>query len=273
MATLHFNQILPSQKMPQLAKDYVTSSAKLPKRAKAFCYPFKAAANQGAYFFSPLDFEFKLNDEQFLLRAKQDNGEYKTIEINSSDAPTTSNQFILLSDISPQRSDQCLAAYRERLADVTLPDFINRDNFGFYEILLNVIVEEAPFGVFLQLWLGGVVTTDPGGEVWIKQAANVQVDPGYTTLDALIDVERWQGWLAIVLKPTRKNEWVSVDSEQPVCQLLGYDNPIEAINTIPMAQISDELFCAPLKWHVFDPNYAAKPGKYQRLMRLQPPNI
>lgn len=78
MTTLQFNQILPSQKMPVLAKEH---TADIPKRAKAFCYPFKVAKNEGVYFFPPLDFEFKLTDEQFLLRAKTTYGEYKTVTI------------------------------------------------------------------------------------------------------------------------------------------------------------------------------------------------
>jgi hypothetical protein len=27
----------------------------------------------------------------------------------------------------------------------------------------------------------------------------------------------WQGWLAIVLKPARKDEWVGIDVNKPIC--------------------------------------------------------
>jgi hypothetical protein len=266
MTTLQFNQILPSQKMPILSKDYVTA---LPKRAKAFCYPFKAAKNEGVYCFSPLDFAFKLTDEQFLLRATTTNGEDKTITIDASTVSTT-NQYILISDIDPEQSSQNLKTYRARIPKEIVPDTINADNYGFYEVLLNVLVEEEPFGVFIQLWLGGVVTTDPGTPLWIKQAANVNMDPGYQCLDAVVDVSAWQGWLAIVLKPTRKDQWVEVNTTEPVCQMLAYPGNISQLDTIPMAQVSDQLFLEPLRWHSFDANYAVKPGKYQRMINKAP---
>lgn len=265
--TLQFHQILPLQKMPVLSKKLGKElEVQMPQRAKAFCHPFKAATSEGVYCFSPLDFDFKLDGQQFLLRAKKDDGSYKTIEINP-DTATDGNHFVLLSDISPEHSDRCLALYRQRIAKAPVPEHIDIDNFGFYEVLLNVLVEEEPFGVFLQLWLGGVVTTDPATPIWVKQAANVQMDPGFTCLDAVIDVGRWQGWLAIVLKPTRQGEWVSINSEQPVCQLLGYPQPIEQLQTIAMAQVSDEIFSAPLQWHIYDSNYGLKPGKYQRMIK------
>ncbi|NQZ11690.1 MAG: hypothetical protein HRT35_31450 [Algicola sp.] len=264
MTTLQFNQILPSQKMPVLAKAY---AADIPNRAKAFCYPFKAAKNAGVYFFPPLDFEFKLTDQQFLLRAKTTDGEYKTVTITES-CGNGENHFILLSDIAPSQSEKCLKTYRARVnKDSEVPDFIDVDNFGFYEILINVLVEEAPFGVFIQLWLGGVVTTNPGTPLWFKQATNIQMDPGYQCLDAIVDVSHWQGWLAIVLKPTRKDEWVSVDANQPVCQAVGYPGAIEQLQNIPMAQVTDKLFSAPLHWHVYDCDYGMKPGKYQRTIK------
>ena len=53
------------------------------------------------------------------------------------------------------------------------------------------------------------------------------MEPSFSYLDAQININLWQGWLAIVLKPTRKNVWVKVDKQQPICQVLGYPEPIK----------------------------------------------
>jgi hypothetical protein len=179
MVTLQFNQILPSQKMPVLAKNHV---AAIPSRAKAFCHPFKAAKNEGVYFFPPLNFEFKLTDEQFLLHTKTTSGDYRT---NTVTKASNENQFILLSDIEPEQSDSCLKVCRERIAnDNQLPDFI--------------------------------------------------------------------------------------DVDKPICQAVGYPGVIEQLHNIPMAQIEDKWFLQPLRWHVYDPNYGLKAGKYQRMIKKAP---
>lgn len=269
MTCLQFNQILPLQKMPILAQDHI---AELPKRAQAFCHPFRHASQQGCYFFPPIDFQFKLTDKLFELRTINDSGSYKTVTIDLEN-PTSGNTFILLSDISPEQSSQCLTKYRDRikqgLGSKPIDVDIDIDNFGFYEVMLNVLVEEEPFGVFIQLWLGGVIMTEPGCSVWIKQATNVLMDPGYSCLDAQIDTSLWQGWLAIVLKPNRKNVWVSVDKQQPICQVLGYPEPITKLDNIPFHQVANETFLQPLDWHIFDRNYGVKPGKYQRMIRKE----
>ena len=258
--TLQFHQILPQQKMPVLAQSYKTS---LPKRAKAFCHPFKQAARQGCYFFPPLDFDFRLQGELFELVAKGDNGNDKTLTIDTHQT-NNQNHYILLSDISPEQSKDALASYRSRIDSSLLPTHIDINQFGFYEVLLNVLVEEPPFGVYIQLWLGGVLTAQPGCNIWVKQAANIMQDSGYTCLDGQINITQWQGWLAIVLKPTRQGQWVQVTKEQPICQILTYPNETTTLQTIPSADIDNEILMQPLKWHVFDLNYGVKPGKYQR---------
>lgn len=83
----------------------------------------------------------------------------------------------------------------------------------------------------------------------------------------VVDVSNWQGWLAIVLKPTRKDEWVGIDANQPICQAVGYPGIIEQLQNRPMAQVIDELFWVHLHWHVYDPTYGIKPGKYQRTIK------
>lgn len=263
MTILQFNQILPIQKMPILAKDY---HAALPKRAKAFCYPFKQATTQGAYLFSPLDFQFKLTDKVLKVRAPTDSGAYKTITINIKESDTKNN-YILLSDISPSKSSECLNLYKKRIRQTEVPDYIDIENFGFYEVLINVIVEEEPFGAFIQLWIGGIPITEPGNTIWVKQATNVIMDSGYTCLDAQIDTNQWQGWLAIVLKPIRKDSWVDIKKEDPICQILSMPQQFKAISNVPFNKVEDETFLKPLKWHIFDENYGQKPGKYQRMMR------
>ena len=69
------------------------------------------------------------------------------------------------------------------------------DSFGFYEVLLNMFVEENPYNAFIQLWVGGIIGTALRTPIWIKQSTNVQIDPGYICLDGVVDVSKWHGWL------------------------------------------------------------------------------
>jgi len=93
------------------------------------------------------------------------------------------------------------------------------------------------------------------------------MEPSFSYLDAQININLWQGWLAIVLKPTRKNVWVKVDKQQPICQVLGYPKPIKKLDNIAFKYVNNETFMEPLNWHIFDTKYGVKPGKYQGMIR------
>jgi len=254
-ASLTFHQLYPEQAMPILAKDYAHNT---PRRAALFCHPFKAARNAGCYFFSPVAFDFKLTDESLSLRAKRDDGTYKELEVFKTDAPTN-NHFILLQDISQKTSERCLKYYRSRLKCHPLPDFINRDTFGFYEIMVNVFAENSPDDFFIQVWLGGVIQTPPGVKVGVKHASNVQMDAGFLCLDAIVDSAQWHGWFAVVLKPQRKNHWVSISCDQPLCQIVGDSHVIDTLNVIASSEVATDIFVEPVQWHICDKSYGRKP--------------
>ncbi|HED34898.1 MAG TPA: hypothetical protein ENJ08_11935 [Gammaproteobacteria bacterium] len=258
--TLTFHQLYPEQTLPILAKDYAHNT---PRRAELFCHPFKEARDAGCYFFSPVAFDFKLTDKSLSIRSKRDDGTYKAFEVLKSEAPSNNN-FILLQDVSEKTSERCQEYYRDRLKDQPLPDFINRETFGFYEIMLNVFAEKSPDDFFIQIWLGGVIETPAGVKVAVKHASNTQMDAGFLCLDGIIDTGQWHGWFAVVLKPQRKNEWVSVNCHQPLCQITGDSKVIDTLNIIPSKEVATDIFIKPVQWHICDKTYGRKPGKYQR---------
>jgi len=260
MAQLWFHQIYLYQKPPVLAKHF---PAEIPKRAKLFCHPFNEAKNTGCYFFSPIDFEFKLTERQILLKVNTDDGGIKEWEVSIDQEPSNNN-FILLSDISEQKSKACLQSYRQRINKEKAPDFIDVNNFGFYEVMLNVFIEKESKEVFLQIWLGGVLETKHGAGLFIKHPSNVLSDPGFICLDGIIDSSNWQGWLAVVIKPTHRDRWVHVSSELPLCQVIGFPTPISSLENISAEHVEQDVFMRPIQWHLFDETYNRKPGKYQR---------
>ena len=262
MTLLSFHQIYPYQKMPVLAKNF---QADIPKRAELFCHPFKQAKEVGCYFFSPIDFEFNLSEQRLQLRVNKDNGSIKEWDIPISDE-SSNNNFILLSDLSEDKSNTCLRMYRERIVKGEVPDFIDVDNFGFYEVMVNVFIEKDTKEVFLQIWLGGVLETEPGNGIFVKHPSNVLSNPGFICLDGIIDSSKWQGWMAVVIKPTHKNYWVPVSRQQPLCQVIGFPTPIKKIENIIAAHVESAIFMKPIQWHLFDDTYNRKPGKYQRVM-------
>ncbi len=260
MATLRFHQIYPYQKMPVLAKDF---QVVIPKRAELFCHPFKQAKDMGCYFFSPIDFDFKLTDDEFQLRVKKDDNSFKNWNIPINEE-SSNNNFILLSDLSEQKSNECLDRYRERIVKTKVPDFIDIDNFGFYEVMVNVFIEKDIQEVFLQIWLGGVLETELGTKVFIKHPSNIIPNPGFICLDGMVDSSRWQGWMAVVIKPTHKDTWIQVTRELPLCQIIGVSNPITTLKNIIAENVDKDIFMKPIQWHLFDEMYNRKPGKYQR---------
>ena len=257
--TLQFYSIYPGQKPPCLAKD---TTSDLPKRAKLFCHPFRAALQAGYHFFSPIDFDVHLTDNEMQLRTTSDEGVEKIVTI-TNDPDNQQPSYLLLQDTSPSKSKQALAEYRERLKDEQLPEGINLDTFGFYEVMVNGLYE-GNNDFFIQLWLGGVVETPPGYAAWVKHPGNRLLSNGLTCLDGLIETDRWQGWFAIVLKPEIKNEWLSVSTEQPICQILPYPLQSCELHSTTSSNTPQDKFLEPLKWHIFDPSYGRKPGKYQR---------
>ena len=261
MATLDFYQLYPYQPLPKLASG---ASYAIPKRAAFFCHPFKLAAKKGVYAFAPFDFSVLVTDAYLDFKAVKADG--SLFEKRVEKKPSAAN-FVLLSDIDAQRSEECLTSYRSRLKSHAIPNFIDVETFGFYEIMVNIIVEEDPFDFYLQIWLGGTLHLDGDGQISIKHATNVLHDAGFICLDADVDTDMWQGWLAIVVKPTRKNDWIHFNKDTPICQIVGTNQAIEKLSCHAYKEVSNEQFCKPLDWHLFDPNYVAKPGKYQRQIR------
>jgi hypothetical protein len=261
MSSLNFYQLYPYQKNPQLASD---TSHQLPKRADFFCHPFKTAAKQGVFAYAPFDFSFLVTDTHLDIKAQKSDG---TLFKKRVEKQIGAANFVLLSDIDEERSNECLTKYRARIDKKVVPEHIDIDTFGFYEIMVNVIVEEEPFGFYLQIWLGGSYELEGDGKILIKNATNVLNNAGFTCLDANIDTQMWQGWLAIVIKPTRQNEWIHIDSNTPICQIIGTSEPIQSLKCLSFDRISDSQFQKPLDWHLFDPEYALKPGKYMRQIR------
>jgi hypothetical protein len=261
MSSLNFYQLYPYQKTPKLATD---TSYKLPKRADFFCHPFKTAAKKGVFAYAPFEFSIKVTDAHLDFEAQRP--DKTTFHKRVEKKPGAAN-FVLLSDIDQERSEECLKKYRARIDKNAIPDNIDAGTFGFYEIMVNIIVEEDPFDFYLQIWLGGSLELDSNGQILVKHATNVLNDAGFICLDAEIDTQLWQGWLAIVIKPTRKNEWIHVNSDTPICQILGVSEPIQSLRCLSFDKISDKQFQTPLDWHLFDTEYAAKPGKYMRQIK------
>jgi hypothetical protein len=261
MSSLNFYQLYPYQKLPELASDV---SYKLPKRADFFCHPFKTAARRGVFAYSPFNFSIRMTHTHLDFKAPKADGSLFQKRVEKK---IGASNFVLLSDIDEKRSDECLAKYRARINKGDVPDYIDINSFGFYEIMINIIVEEDPFDFYLQIWLGGSLALDTDGQILIKHATNVLNDAGFVCLDAEINTKMWQGWLAIVIKPTRINEWIHIDSNTPICQILGLSEPIQSLHNLQFDKISDSQFQTPLDWHLFDPEYINKPGKYMRQIR------
>lgn len=108
------------------------------------------------------------------------------------------------------------------------------------------------------------------GKVWVKHPSNILHDGGYLCLDGEIDTQMWQGWFAIVLKPTRMNEWITIRRDFPVCQILSCTDNIQALDTVFFDKIHQDALMSPIQWHLFDGDYSAPPGKYQRQIRRKP---
>lgn len=250
--------------MPVLARDY---QVQIPKRADFFCHPFKAATKTGVYAFSPLDFRFKLNQQELVLEAKKEDG--TILQKRITRGQISNNNFVLLSDIAPTRSQRCLQQYRARIPDASVPESIDKQEFGFYEVLLNIMIEEDPFDCYIQMWLGGVFSQQDAQKLWVKHPVNALPDPGFICLDAEVDTSIWQGWFAVVLKPTRNNQWIEISQDQPVCQLLSLPSPIQTLCNIPFENISQQAFLTPIQWHIFSGDYGFKPGKYQRAINAR----
>jgi len=264
MTTLRFYQIFPQQKPPLLANGWHTS---IPRRAQLFCHPFKAAMQQGCLAFSPVNFSFKCSTDTLQLKIpdKENPSNEKTL-LTVDRNERTNHQFVTLGDVDADLSQRCLGQYRQRIPRAELPEGIELDEFGFYEVMINVFTEEAPYGFFLQIWLGGVLETSNDNPLLIKSAVNASLNSGFQCLDAVVDTTRWKGWLAIVIQPTQQDCWITIDQNTPLCQIIGLNEPITACETIPFDEVDDAVFLEPLRWHLFDPKYSRKPGKYQRLM-------
>lgn len=266
MSSLIFKQIYPFQALPTLAQKHEFDT---PQRAKMFCYPFSKAAKSGAYLYPPVDFSYHMTDDKLAIKITKSD---QSILIKEFDKKVGAANFILLQDYAPQMSEQCLSKYRARIDDDIVPNHIDKSNFGFYEIMLNVVIEPSPFDFYIQIWLGGTLELIPesassSANIWIKHPSNIASDCGFVTLDGIIDTQLWQGWLAVVIKPTQKNQWIEISTQQPLCQVLGVNEAIDSLENIKFDDVSDQDICKPLNWHIFEGDYGLKPGKYLKVLR------
>lgn len=279
---LTFYQLYPYCQSPVLAKTYPPS---IPKRARQYCMPVNTACRDGVLFFPPLTMQAKLTKQSLLLRYQTEDGEEKqhaialhaegdvsgvveSSESSSADDEVTlntkcsNNNYIIIHDLSPARSDKLQKEYRARMQNEMVPSNIDKDNFGFYEVLANAMVE--PEGAYLQLWLGGVIQTAPGTSVMVKHPSNFMSNTGWQCLDAIVETDRWHGWFAVVIQIPNNNEWVTIDEKKPLCHVVPLSQGNTSLAVTELSDVPQKHFVGPLAWHVFDPEYGIKPGKYQR---------
>lgn len=244
-----------------MAKDFPVD---IPKRAGLFCHPFKQVLQQGCYFFSPLEFSFCCHQDSVTIRVPQV-GADKDFELTVDRKQTNDAPYVALHQYNGEQSENCLAQYRKRIPREELPEHIALDDFGFYEIMINVLAEEEPYGFFLQVWLGGVLETPADHpELLIKPATNANLNSGFNCLEAVIDADQWQGWMAVVIQATEQDKWVHIKQHTPLCQALILDEKMTDCETILFDEVAQDKFLAPLRWHLFDNKYGRKQGKYQR---------
>jgi hypothetical protein len=252
--------ILPRIKPPVSCKGYPYA---VPIRAKHFCQPMRAPYEEGCLFFSPIDFDFRCSSDRFELRAKRDNGDWFE---SSSDA----DGGLSIADVSSSWHEECVATYRARLAHEEIPRHYDRSSPDYPSTLITFMKEEEPFGFFLQVWLGIVVVTQPGSKLFMREPTVTQLaDRGFRHLDAIIETDRWHGYLQALLRPTAFDRWISVKSSQPISQglICGLQHNVlshTAIDQVPQHRLMD-----PMRWQLFDPTYqlGRKRGKYQLQMR------
>lgn len=264
MAILRFHQIYPHQPLPVMAKDFKVD---IPRRAELFCHPFKEVLQQGCYFFSPLNFSFRCNQDSLQIRVPGLHSD-KDFELTFNRDKATETGYVALHQYAPEQSENCLAQYRQRIPAEELPEHIPLNDFGFYEIMINVFAEEDPYGFFLQVWLGGVLETEVDSpQLLIKSATNVNMNSGFTCLDAVIDAHQWQGWMAVVIQATEHDKWVHIKQDMPLCQGLILDEKMNNCETVLFNNVEQSKFLEPLRWHLFDEKYGRKQGKYQRQIK------
>ena len=264
--TVRFYQIFPQQPLPCLAKEAPAIS---PKRAKLFCPPFQNARNAGILFYPPIDFEAYVDDDHMTLRVNAGTDNEKNICIHKN-PETPEVTYLLLQDVSQDASEHCLAEYRRRLAQTTFPAELNPKTFGFYEVMVNGLYEADVDAFYLQIWLGGVIKTAPGQQVWVKHPTNHLLNKqGYTCLDGIVATDQWHGWFAAVLSIDVKQTWVPIRTDQPICQIVPYMAPDNHLDIITHADTPTEVIEHPIQWHILDASYGRKPGKYQRCLHAK----
>lgn len=261
--TLQFYQIFPDQTLPRLARAVAAPS---PKRAKLFCPPFQSALNTGVLFYPPINFDVYVDDDAMQMRVNADTDDETIVTVHKATATSKVN-YLLLQDVSKSRSERCLAEYRRRLAECTFPAWLNPDNFGFYEIMVNGLYEADIDAFFLQVWLGGVIQTAPGEHVWVKHPSNRLNPQPYSCLDGIVATDQWQGWFAVVLRIERTHTWVQIRTDEPICQMIPCAPTDYDLTVIEAQDTPTDIIQHPVEWHMLDPTYGRKPGKYQRQLK------
>jgi hypothetical protein len=246
--------LLPRVRAPIPAQQY---RAAIPKLARQYCLPAKAPLAEGCLFFPLFDFDFRANATDLDVRYTNESGEVVTVRVSEPSVVVTVPQ------VSRSWDTECAEFYESRLASAETPKIFSKTSYP--DTLLAVFLEEGSY--YLQVWLGLTVMLSPGDKLWMKEPAATQfVTRGYHHLDAIVESDRWYGYLASVIRPTIKGEWLSVRASEPICQGLIYRPHGDALAHMTAEEVPQEVLLNPLQWHKFDPRYAAPPGKYQRQM-------
>lgn len=260
---VRYHQIHLGTPLPVMASEFPTP---MPRRAALFCPPFKEGRDAGFFAFSPCDFSFFLGDDFLELRVRKDDGTYHTVRADgdSEIGVDARERTIMLSDVSEMQSEDAYEYYLDRLPE-PLQDFAY-----FYQVLFYAVKEEAEFGYWIQIYLGGMIETHEDCTIMVKHPTNALDSHPFVVMDGVVETGKWSGTMNIGIKPLVKNRWVDISKSTPLCQFVGYSNQIQNLDVIESENVSDHNFKATLDWYFGEPNYRRKPGRYQRQFSKKP---
>ncbi|MEM7241502.1 MAG: hypothetical protein AAF429_04895 [Pseudomonadota bacterium] len=262
--TVRYQQIYPYTKLPVLANKYKSD---MPKRARLFCPPFREGKETGFYLFPPVDFSFYLADDYMKMRFLKPEGSYFEVSVdrNSAIGADDLDRKVRLEQVSEQLYEDTSDYYFERLSAETRP-FLE-----FYNYLFYLGREEEPFDFWILIYIGGLIETDPGNRIVVKHPSNVLTDHPFIVYDGIVESSKWPGTLNIGIKPLRKNEWIFVSRETPLCQVVGQNFEIKSLEVVESKKVDDDTFDWTLEWYFLNSkNYKKKPGQYQRDLGIEP---
>ncbi|MEM7675694.1 MAG: hypothetical protein AAF449_06785 [Myxococcota bacterium] len=183
------------------------------------------------------------------------------------------DRMLHIRDISPETYERTQKYYAERVEKCVGPTTAGDINLNIYHNLLFVGREESAFDFWILVHLGGVIETHQSNSILIKHPTNVLPSHGFIALDGIVETGIWHGFESAAIKPLRKNVWVDVLKSRPICQAVGYSNPILSLENVQSRNVDDHFFMHSLNWYTRDPDYRQRPGKYQRELKLKPNKI